>query len=145
MSYLGFPRINFLGTFQADPSTVNNDPVHYDSSRFVARFQERQTAVARNGWWNPNGSGAFRLGACAITSLSYPDGSTVVDPAVDGLLRAKLIDAQDRVSAKMVDLDPQQQIVSEIWGLRLLLTDGTASPTLVGDFKPAAFRHLWSR
>jgi hypothetical protein len=31
MSYLGLPRLTFAGQFQADPSTVNNDPEHFDS------------------------------------------------------------------------------------------------------------------
>lgn len=29
MSFLNYPRLNFTGLFQADPSTVNNDPRHY--------------------------------------------------------------------------------------------------------------------
>ena len=31
MSYLQFPRLAFTGKFQADVSTVNNDPRHFDN------------------------------------------------------------------------------------------------------------------
>ena len=40
MSYLGLPRLTFAGQFQADPSTVNNDPEHFDPSRFKGRYQQ---------------------------------------------------------------------------------------------------------
>ncbi len=39
MSYLGYPRLHFSGRFQADPSTVNNDPAHFDAHvRVLARL-----------------------------------------------------------------------------------------------------------
>jgi hypothetical protein len=30
MSYLDVPRLHFTGTFMANPSTINNDPLNYD-------------------------------------------------------------------------------------------------------------------
>ncbi len=50
MSYLDTPRLVFSGQFQADPSTVNNDPFHFDTARFRSSYQLLQS-----------GSGAERL------------------------------------------------------------------------------------
>jgi hypothetical protein len=33
-----------------------------------------------NGWWNPTGSGAFRLIDCRVTDVWYEDGSFTDDP-----------------------------------------------------------------
>lgn len=40
MTYLGFPRLHFSGHYQADPSTVNNDPYHFDVAKFRPSFDE---------------------------------------------------------------------------------------------------------
>src|SRR5437879_575761 len=69
MSYLGYPRLHFTGSFRADPPTVNNDPSHYDNDRFVARFQRRQSGREMNGWWNPDGTGAWELRGCRVGTL----------------------------------------------------------------------------
>ena len=58
MTYLGCPRLHFAGTFFADPSTVNNDPAHYDNATFD-RTKAWDPAV--DGWWTltaatPSGS-----------------------------------------------------------------------------------------
>jgi hypothetical protein len=45
--------------------------------------------------------------------------------------------------ARLVDLDPEQQIVSQIWGLRLRLASPTGGPAMTGDFKVAAFTDIW--
>jgi hypothetical protein len=47
LSYLSYPRLHFAGRFQADPSTVNNDPEHFDDARFVAGYQLRGGAGGR--------------------------------------------------------------------------------------------------
>ena len=44
MSYLDLPRLCFIGKFQADVSTSNNDPGHYRPGKVT------------NPWWNGNGS-----------------------------------------------------------------------------------------
>jgi hypothetical protein len=86
VTYLGYPRLHFAGLFQADVSTVNNDPDHFDTDRFAARFQKAQTATAPNGWWNPRGSGAWRLHNCRVTSALYSDGSLVASPDADPIV-----------------------------------------------------------
>jgi len=39
MSYLNPLRLHFAGRFQANPSTVNNDPQHFDNATFTANDQ----------------------------------------------------------------------------------------------------------
>jgi hypothetical protein len=48
------------------------------------------------------------------------------------------------VAGKLVDLDPQQQMVSEIWSLLVRLTDGTVD-VFAGPYETAAFCDLWQR
>ena len=136
MSYLNSLRLVFAGDFQADVSTVNNDVRHYDNATFEKRFQEFQTQTAYNGWWNPIGSAAFRLINCKVQSVAVND-EKMQDSAV-GLF---IDGSNNRVGGKMVDLDPQFQMASEIWGLTIRLTDGQQD-FLVGQFEPASFRDI---
>lgn len=142
MSYLDGTRIHFSGRFQADTATVNNDVRHFDSSKFQTRYQEPQTQRAMNGWWNPDGTGAFRLLECTVTG-AVVDGAT--QPASDPVYGMVIGGSDDRVSGKIVDLDPQQQGASQLWGLavRLLTQDGAA--VLDSRFDVAPFSHLWKR
>ena len=98
-----------------------------------------------NGWWNPRGTGAWRLRNCRVTSVLYDDGtfaaSSLVDPLVGGALGA----GDARVSAKIVDLDTEQQMVSEIWGLRLRLHDSQGQEAWRGAFEVAPFSDIWVR
>src|SRR5215212_3389827 len=123
MSYLGPLRLHFSGRFQADPSTVNNDVRHFDNAKFKPRFQEPQQGKLMNGWWDPDGTGSFRLIGCRVTMVSHGDGSTSTTDPVVGMTVA---DANARVAGKIVDLDPQQQLVSQVWGMIVRLTDDTA-------------------
>ena len=66
MSYLTPPRLHFAGRFQAAPSTVNNDPAHFNNATFKEIFQ---TPGRTNGWWNPGGDASFRLIACKVTGV----------------------------------------------------------------------------
>jgi hypothetical protein len=142
MSYLAPPRLQFAGRFQAAPSTVNNDPTHYDNATFDPSFKLPGPG-ATNGWWNPRGDAAWRLIDCTVGSASRADGSAA--DAGDPVLGGRVADSDRRVCAKLVDLDPEQQMVSEIWGLevRICAHDGT---TLVrGEFEPAPFSDIWNR
>jgi len=139
MSYLGPLRLHFCGHFQADPSTVNNDVRHYDNWNFKPRFQRPQAGRYLNGWWDPDGTGAFRLAGCRVTMVSYRDGTTSRRDPVVGM---SIADANARVAGKIVDLDPQQQLVSEIWGMLVRLTDDQHD-YFSGPFVPAPFSDLW--
>ena len=133
MSYLNAVRLHFAGQFQANVSTVNNDPEHFRNSTFQQNFQWLQGPGMNppNGWFNPEGDGGFRLLGCKITSAWTQSGP--VD-ANDPVLSSKIADSDDRVCGKLADLDPQQQLVSEIWGLQVRLTDRMGANLLTGDF-----------
>jgi hypothetical protein len=51
--------------------------------------------------------------------------------------------ADRRAPGKLVDLDPQQQMVSEIWGMQLRLVNASLATIMQGEFLPAAFINLW--
>ena len=85
MSYLGPLRLHFAGTFQAAPSTVNNDPAHFDNATFQPGYQLLQGPgmVPPNGWFSPQGDAAFRLLGCQVTSAWTPSGQvTASDPVL---------------------------------------------------------------
>lgn len=149
MSYLQFPRIHFAGRFQADTSTVNNDVRHFDSEKFRQDFQapmlvEDQKIVKYNGYWNPEGTGAWRLLGCRVTA-AVVDGRTMTDSSEDPVVGQIVGGSTDRVSGKLVDLDPQQQMVSQIWGLAVNLHDANGVPSFTSDFEVAPFCDLWLR
>ena len=139
MSYLGPLRLHFSGHFQTDPSTVNNDVRHYDNTTFEPRFQKPQTKHLANGWWNPDGMGSFRLVGCRVTMVSYADGKTSKRDPVVGM---SIADANQRVAGKMVDLDPQQQLASQIWGMIVRLTD-RKDVYFSGTYAMAPFTDIW--
>ncbi|MCC6231556.1 MAG: ferritin-like protein [Verrucomicrobiales bacterium] len=141
MSYLAYPRLHFAGQFQADVSTVNNDPTHFNNATFQPAFHE--LGHETNGWWNPRGSGAWRFIGCTVRRVVYADGTTCEDPLVDPIVGAPINGAEARVEGKVVDLDSQNQNAAEIWGFRVLVGGGDCG--LAGDFKVAAFTDFWPR
>jgi hypothetical protein len=143
MSYLDTPRIHFAGEFQADVSTINNEVTLYDSATFKRDDQELTTDGTKGGW-NPEGTGIFRLIGCRVTGARLGD-KAITTWEQDPVVGMALENADERVFGKLVDLDPQQQMVSQIWGMRLRLTDGEEKALLSGEFRPAAFINLWKR
>ena len=105
MSYLNQLRLHFAGKFQAAPSTVNNDPTHYDNVNFKPEYQQEP--------WNPRGDAAWRLIGCRITAAWHADGKPA--DADDLILACLIADSDRQVAAKLVDLDTQQQLVSATW------------------------------
>lgn len=131
VSYLDLPRVTFAGNFQADVPTINNDVVNFDVDAFDPGTVERA--------WNPDGGGAFRLLNCRVRAACDVEGVAAHD---DPVLAAVVGGASDRVSAKMVDLDPQWQLSSALWGLRVEFRDGE-DLILAGNFAPVSFRDFW--
>jgi hypothetical protein len=145
MSYLDTPRLHFAGFFQADVSTVNNDVRHYDNARFKPEYQEFQPAdQTGKGAWNPEGTGVFRLVGCRITGARL-DGRLLTTRPEDTVIGMALENADARVAGKLVDLDPQQQLVSQIWGMRLRLAGSGETALFEGEYQPAPFINLWRR
>jgi hypothetical protein len=141
MSYLDPLRLHFAGRFQANVSTVNNDPGHFQNDVFQSDYQQLQTRAAMNGWFNPEGDGGWRLMGCRVTSAWTPGGRVAADP----VLACLVADSDTQVCGKLVDLDPEQQLVSQIWGLQVRICDRDGSTLLRGDFEPVAFMDIWDR
>ncbi len=140
MSYLDSPRIHFRGWFQADVSTINNDVRFFQNDSFVPDYQQLNT----NGSWNPRGTGIFRILDCSITG-AFLNGRSLISSTDDAVIGLTLQNATDRAPGKLVDLDPQQQMVSMIFGMQVKLDGPHAEALFAGDFSPAAFTNLWKR
>ena len=138
MSYLDRVRLHFAGEFRADVSTVNNDATHYDSANFSEDFQKPP-----NGSWQPAGTGAWRLVNCRVTRACYDDGTSANDPATDPVISMKVTEGDGRVSAKLVDLDPMQQLVSTIYGLQVRIVSLDGTTLLTGEFQAAPFYDIF--
>jgi hypothetical protein len=142
MSYLNPTRVHFAGQFRADVSTVNNDDQHFNSAAFTPSDQDYGDD---NGWWQPSGTGAWRLCGCVITAAAW-DGKFATTSAEDPVVGLPLKNSSDRVDAKIVDLDPDQQLVSTIFGLEVRIADPVSGAVLMtGQFSPAPFMDIWSR
>ncbi len=135
MSYLGPLHLHFAGRFQAAPSTVNNDITNYDNAHFKPEYQQRS--------WNPRGDADWRLIGCRVTAASHADGQSAGND--DLILTCLVADSDRQVAAKLVDLDPEQQLVSAIWGLEVRICDAQGETLLRGKYETASFVDLWSR
>ncbi|MGC4014319.1 MAG: hypothetical protein QM755_07360 [Luteolibacter sp.] len=144
MSYLSSRlRLHFAGKFQASVSTVNNDVKHFNNTTFKPSYQDRQDGAHMNGWWNPDGDGVWRLLGCDITAAYNADGTSPA--ANDRIYNCSIADSDDSVPAKIVDLDPEQQMVSTIFGLQVRIADGQGNTLMRGYFAPSAFTELWMK
>lgn len=145
MSYLHAPRLVFSGDFYADTATVNNDVRHYDNEKFEAVFQQPQTGKPLYGWWNPNGGNQFNLQNCTVTQVTLPGGKQYSNP-LDDIVIGKIVGAPgDKGSGKMLDLDPQWQMSSELWCVTIRIYSTTNELLLQGDMTTSGFRDLQLR
>jgi hypothetical protein len=142
MSYLGPLRLHFFGKFLAAPPTANNDPMHYNLATFKAEYRERGPGHTK-GWWNPAGNADWHFLGCTVTSAFNADGNAV--DSDDPVLGMGIADSDQRVAAKICDLDPEQQLVSQIWGLEVRICSASGTTLLRGRFEPAAFMDIWDR
>ncbi len=138
MSYLAPLRLHFAGTFQAAVSTVNNSASHYDNDHFPPGSQEPGP-----GGWNPRGNADWRLIGCEVTAAFHGDGSDA--DAGDPVLDMLVADSDTRAPAKLVDLDPEQQLVSMVFGLEVRICDRGGATLVRGSFAPAPFVDLFAR
>ncbi|NSL87302.1 hypothetical protein [Chitinophaga solisilvae] len=144
MSYLNSLRLVFSGDFQADVATANNDVRHFDNDNFQARFQlPGENNV--NGAYNPDGGSSFLLQHTYVQQVSYPDGRVLTNTADDIVIGTAVTSPADRLSGKLVDLDPQMQLSTEPWGVKLRLLAPDGELLLEGDVEPSGFRDLQVR
>ncbi len=138
MTYLETPRLHFAGSFQAAPSTVNNAVENY-------------LGPVTDAGWNAEGTGVWRPDGCVVTGVRedlVTDDAVSPDPVAGATLdpvAGAAVLGGFHVSAKLVDLDPEQQLASQIWGLTVRLVGEDGSTLLSGSFVPASFVDLWRR
>jgi hypothetical protein len=144
MSYLNPTRVHFSGLFRADVSTVNNEDLHFNPATFTPNDQDYGDNTD-NGWWQPSGTGAWRLCGCTITGAAW-DGKFASTSTGDPVIGLQLKNSSDRVDAKIVDLDPDQQMVSMIFGLEVRIADPVSGAVLMtGELTPVPFMDMWGR
>lgn len=144
MTYLHPVRLHFAGRFRADVSTVNNVAKRFDSESFNSDFQKPFSGKKDGSNWQPAGTGAWRLLDCHVTRHYRSDGTFASTSGEDIAVGLAVRESGDRSSAKIVDLDPEQQGVSMIFGLTVCLVDDRGRILMQGEFDPAAFFDLRS-
>jgi len=141
MSYFGFPRLSFSGRFKASPSTINNAPFNYDPTVYPSPNELQKVEL----YWNPKGDGGFAFVDCVVTRVDYADGTFSTTPAEDPIIGQPLASIPSPsfpLQAAMVDLDPMQQNVSEIWAMTVKI-GGTSN--LIGNFSAISFYAIWGQ
>lgn len=131
MSYLNSTRFSFAGSFQAAVSTINNSSNNY----------RKKSTSETNKSWNPDGNGFWKIKNCVVTGAFTDQGPSAADP----ILQMSFNSTNSPVPGKLVDLDPQQQSVSQIWGMGLSLGSAGDTNSLAGSFLQVAFADLWAR
>lgn len=144
MAYLNAPRLIFSGDFLSDVSTVNNDTAHYNNATFQPNFQEFGKGSA-NGWWNPEGGAVFDFQNCTVQQLALPDGTILSDSSEDILIGRIVSGSEGRPTGKMVDLDPDAQMVSALWCAQLRICTPQNELLLQGDIATTSFRDIQLR
>jgi hypothetical protein len=142
VSYLHPVRPHFAGRFRADVSTVNNNREHFDTSTFTPIFQRPRCCGGDGSNWQPAGTGSWRLLDVAVTRHTRLEGGAATNLADDVAVGLTVREAGDRASAKIVDLDTDQQGVSMLYGLGIVLVDAQGTEFMRGEFEPAAFFNL---
>jgi hypothetical protein len=141
MSYFRYPRLYFAGRFKASPSTINNTPNNYDPTQYPSPNELQKVEL----YWNPKGDGGFALVDCVVTRVDYADGTSSTTPEQDPIIGQPVKSVPSPsfpLQAALVDLDPMQQNVSEIWAMNVQI--GGAS-NLVGSFSAISFYAIWGQ
>lgn len=146
MSYLSPPRLHFSGQFLADPSTLNNTPNNYNPQNdFPTAGRDALGLDATNNldlFWNPYGRGTFGFVGCEVTKVTYGDGRSATTRDEDPIIGTAVASNAGLAPAKIVDLDPMQQNVSEIWGMSLDV-GGRTSGSVSGDYREGPYAWIW--
>lgn len=145
MSYLDVPRIHFGGLFFTNPSTINNFDSSYNPTVPLTGGQGAYLSVPPGGppaGWNATGTAQLWISECTVLSAMGPGGAPVSgDPILGALVESPSPNTPKTTPdgkgfydiAKMVDLDPDQQGRSAVYGLRIYVTlpDGSGFSGLV--------------
>ena len=133
MSYLDVPRLHFAGDFCTDPATANNEIADYDPAATIAPG------------WNPLGKNWFLFPDCTVRSAVNAVGAVKQSPADDALVGGSVETTNMPIFAKLVDLDPEFQTASQVWGLELKVSVPSGSGSFTGRMATATLRDLWPR
>jgi hypothetical protein len=133
MSYLDQPRINFSGSFQASPATINNTPNNYNPANYNEDSLKPENIEL---YWEPKGDSIFDLLNCTVTTVEAPNSAN------DSLVGSGVTALYTGSPPKLVDLDPMQQNGSEIWGFTVMIGD-FGGAYVQGVFTPIAFNGIW--
>ena len=131
---MDLPRITFAGRFRADVSTVNNDVDNFNVFAGSANYSYT---------WNENGTGEISFFECIITSVTYRNGSiSYTDPLVN---KSIIINPQSS-PPKLVDIDPEAQLKSQIFGMKFGIFKDSTDLAFLGDWQPSIIvQDLWTR
>jgi hypothetical protein len=122
MSYLDVPRIHFMGLFYTAPPNLNNTVGNFDLTQAL----DYDTGLYKY----PDGTSQLFLSQCVVTSVAGTDGVLCSDFKSDSLVGASVTtpgpDTQKEDGkgglygfAKIVDLDPNMQFRTEVYGIRM--------------------------
>lgn len=98
-SYMGYPRVQFSGSYRTDLNSKNNDPCNFIKSDEIFI-----------------GSNNFEFFDASVTSVVYADGRETQN---DALVGQKVISNVRRPLAKFSDLDVDCQNASTVHGLKI--------------------------
>jgi hypothetical protein len=129
VSYLNTPRIHFSGGFAADPSTVNNTDANYNPATPDA-------TVTANAEWNPNGKHYFTFENCKVQSAVSSAGAVGADDLIGGAVD---------LMGRLVDIDPDAQTFSQIWGGTVTVRLKSGGGSFTGKLKLCNIRDVWVR
>ena len=133
-SYLHLPRITFAGQFQVDVSTVNNELKNYNV--FDGTVKTEQT-------WNEYGTGEVSFSDCIITSVTYQNGTISYK---DPLVKKPIIVNPQSSRPKLIDIDPESQNKSQIYGMKFGIFQDIDNLAFLGDWQPSIIaQDTWTR
>jgi hypothetical protein len=127
MSYLDQPRINFSGRFFTNVSTINNVLSNYDPT----------SQIPMQVGWNPTGVALFKFDSCKVTGIQSPCDDS-------NLIGASVTTPPQPVPGKLVDLDTDEQNLSQVIGVTLNLTTD-AGAGFQGLLEPCNLQDMWMR
>lgn len=131
MSYLDLPRLHFSGLFYTGPSTINNTTQNYIPSTDLEDAPNQYDPNVAG--WNPTGVAQWWLEECSVLSAVGTAGNEITSSTDDPVIGASVLSPSPTTPmsdgatgfydiAKMVDLDPDQQGRSALYGVRISVT-----------------------
>ena len=134
-SYLDVPRLTFTGRVHVDVATMNNNPCNYDVNR------PELIIPPSGGNWNINGTGQFTFFDVSVTSAVATNA-----PIQDAIIGSRVVNNLNMPYPKIVDLDVDHQLSSEVYGLHLAIvrTNGDVALQARAEVMPLV-QDIWTR